>query len=271
VTDDIAVEGIGLTKRFPRPHRRTELVRQRILHPLHGYAYEKNNAVDDVTLRVRQGEFFGVIGPNGSGKSTLLKLLASIYQPDAGTVSVRGRLSPFIELGVGFSGDLNARDNVRLTGTLMGLTRRELDSKFAEIIAFAELERFVDEKLRNYSSGMALRLAYSLAIQVPFDILLLDEVLAVGDERFQEKCYDTLVRIRQEGKTVIFVSHNLYAVQSVCDRAMLLRSGSTAALGTPADVIALYRAQEGTEDPWPADHPSPEETALVWGTDAASQ
>lgn len=271
MSTELAIEAFGLTKRFRLPHSRGELLRRRILHPLHGQAHETNNAVEDVTLGVRRGEFFGVIGPNGSGKSTLLKLLGSIYEPDAGSVRVTGRLSPFIELGVGFSGELNARDNVRLTGTLMGLTRRELESRFDEIIAFAELERSVDEKLRNYSSGMVVRLAYSLAIQVPFDILLLDEVLAVGDERFQEKCYETLARIRQQGKTVVFVSHNLYAVQSVCDRAMLLREGTVQTLGAPDEVIALYREQEGTEDPWPAGHPPPEETRLVWNTQAPSQ
>ena len=170
--------------------------------------YETQRALDNVSFSIERGEFFGIIGPNGSGKSTLLKILAGIYRADSGSVRIDGLLSPFIELGVGFNPELNARDNVRINGTLLGLSRRELDARFDEIIGFAELERFVDQKLKNYSSGMLLRLAYSIAIQVEFDVLLLDEVLAVGDESFQEKCFRTFERFREEGKTIVLVTHS---------------------------------------------------------------
>jgi ABC-type polysaccharide/polyol phosphate transport system ATPase subunit len=217
------------------------------LHPLRGTAYERNDALRGVSFDVGRGEFFGVIGPNGSGKSTLLKTLAGIYRADAGTIAVRGALSPFIELGVGFSMELSARDNIRINGTLLGLTRRQLDEKFDEILAFAELERFMDQKLKNYSSGMLLRLAYSIAIQVPFDILLLDEVLAVGDASFQEKCFTTFDRFRGEGKTIVFVSHDLASVERLCERAILLYQGRILALGPAPDVVATYRGDRAPE------------------------
>src|SRR5215213_3799363 len=193
-TPAIAVE--QLTKTFRLPHEVRTTLKEYFLHPFRRTEYEANHALQDVSFKVEQGEFFGVIGPNGSGKSTLLKILAGIYRPDRGGVRVRGQLSPFIELGVGFNPDLNARDNVRINGALLGLTLRELDERFDDIIGFAELGRFVDQQLKNYSSGMQLRLAYSIAIQVPFDVLLLDEVLAVGDQSFQEKCFVTFERMR---------------------------------------------------------------------------
>jgi ABC-type polysaccharide/polyol phosphate transport system ATPase subunit len=176
----------------------------------------------------------------------LLKILAGIYRADAGVVRVNGLLSPFIELGVGFNPDLNARDNIRINGALMGLTPKEVADRFDEILGFAELERFVDQKLKNYSSGMSVRLAFSIAIQVPFDILLLDEVLAVGDQSFQEKCFATFGRFRREGKTVVLVTHDLGAVTDYCDRAMLLEAGVCAAKGSARDVISRYatRAHE---------------------------
>jgi ABC-type polysaccharide/polyol phosphate transport system ATPase subunit len=159
------------------------------------------NALDDVSFEVKEGEFFGVIGANGSGKSTLLKILADIYRPTRGTVRVAGRVSPFIELGVGFHTGLTARDNIRINATLLGLGPRHIRRKLDGILAFAELEEVVDHKLKNYSTGMLVRLAYSIAIQVPFDVLLLDEVLAVGDESFQQKCFETFRTFRAEGRT----------------------------------------------------------------------
>ena len=184
--------------------------------------------------RSSTGEFFGIIGPNGSGKSTLLKILAGIYRADSGTVRVDGLLSPFIELGVGFNPELTARDNVRINGTLLGLSRRELDERFDEIIGFAELERFVDQKLKNYSSGMQLRLAYSIAIQVDFDILLLDEVLAVGDQAFQEKCFATFEQLPRAGQDDRLRQPRPRSVGRFCDRALFLRDGPVEAIG-PAD------------------------------------
>ncbi len=235
-----ALEVQELWKEFKLPHDQRTTFKEYFLHPLKRMTYERNVALAAVTFSVRQGEFLGVIGPNGSGKSTLLKIMAGIYRPTRGDVRANGRLSPFIELGVGFNFELNARDNIRLNGTLLGLSGRELREKFPEIIEFAELERFVDQKLKNYSSGMQVRLAYSIAIQVPFDILLLDEVLAVGDQSFQEKCFATFERMREEGKTLVFVSHDLDAVTQFCDRALLLENGRVQALGPAEDVVAEY-------------------------------
>ena len=188
-----------------------------------------------------------MIGPNGSGKSTLLKILAGIYRQDSGTVRVDGALSPFIELGVGFNPELNARDNIRINGTLLGLTQKEIADRFDEIVGFAELDRFVDQKLKNYSSGMQVRLAFSIAIQVPFEILLLDEVLAVGDQSFQEKCFQTFEEMRAEGKTVVFVSHDLGSVARFCDRAILLEHGRIVSSGPAREVIERYLEVEAAQ------------------------
>jgi ABC-type polysaccharide/polyol phosphate transport system ATPase subunit len=239
-----AIEARGLSKSFLIPHEERTTFKELFLHPLRRTSYERNQAVQDVSFGVAPGEFFGVIGANGSGKSTLLKLMAGIYPADAGEMRVNGVISPFIELGVGFNPDLSARDNIKINATLLGLTPRELAERFGDIVAFAELERFVDQKLKNYSSGMQLRLAYSIAIQVPFDILLLDEVLAVGDQRFQAKCFDTFDRMREAGKTIVFVSHDLKAVAEKCDRALLLAGGRVRALGPAEEVVDRYRSPE---------------------------
>jgi ABC-type polysaccharide/polyol phosphate transport system ATPase subunit len=240
----IAVDAVNVSKTFSIPHEHKTMLKEHFLHPLRRTTYERNEALKNVSLQVREGEFFGVIGPNGSGKSTLLKVLAGIYQADSGAVRIHGKLSPFIELGVGFNFELNARDNIKINGTLLGFTGKELKAKFDEIIAFSDLERFVDQKLKNYSSGMLLRLAYSIAIQVPFDILLLDEVLAVGDQSFQEKCFANFESFREEGKTIILVSHDLGSIARFCDRAMLLMEGRAQITGSPDEVIDLYRERE---------------------------
>lgn len=236
-----AIQVEDVSKTFRIPHEQRTFFKEYFVHPLRRVTYERNEALKDVTFSVDPGEFFGVIGPNGSGKSTLLRILAGIYVPDTGRVRVRGLLSPFIELGVGFKLDLNARDNIRINATLAGLTRRQIDERFDDILAFAELERFVDQKLKNYSSGMLVRLAYSIAIQIPFDVLLLDEVLAVGDEAFQEKCFATFERFKEERKTIVFVSHDLGLVSRFCDRVILLDFGIVRAFGPPDDVIDAYR------------------------------
>jgi ABC-type polysaccharide/polyol phosphate transport system ATPase subunit len=235
-----AVELANVSKAFRLPHQRQTSIKEIFLHPRRKIEYELNVALHDVSVEIERGECFGVIGPNGSGKSTLLKILAGIYRADAGVVRVDGLLSPFIELGVGFHPDLNARDNIKINGTLLGLTSSELTERFDEIVRFAELERFVDQKLKNYSSGMQVRLAFSIAIQVPFDVLVLDEVLAVGDRSFQEKCLATFERFRDEGKTIVLVSHDLAAVASHCDRALLLEGGRSAALGAADEVVDRY-------------------------------
>ena len=236
-----AVEAVGVSKTFRLPHEQRTTLKEHFLHPFHRVTFETQRALEDISFAVPHGEFFGIIGPNGSGKSTLLKILAGIYRADSGSVRIDGLLSPFIELGVGFNFELSARDNIRVNGTLLGLSRRQLDARFDEIVDFAELHRFVDQKLKNYSSGMLLRLAYSIAIQVEFDILLLDEVLAVGDESFQAKCFATFQSMRDAGKTVVFVSHDLSSVERFCDRVLLLETGTIRALGNAAEVVGLYR------------------------------
>jgi ABC-type polysaccharide/polyol phosphate transport system ATPase subunit len=236
-----AIEVVGVSKSFRIPHEQRTYFKEYFLHPLRRTTYERNDALQDVTFSIEAGEFFGVFGPNGSGKSTLLRILAGIYVPDAGLVRVNGLLSPFIELGVGFNLELNARDNIRINSTLAGLNGRQLDEKFDQILAFSELERFVDQKLKNYSSGMLMRLAYSIAIQIPFDVLLLDEVLAVGDESFQEKCFRTFDRFKEEGKTVVLVTHALDLFGRFCDRVLLLEKGVIEAIGSPEEIIEVYR------------------------------
>jgi ABC-type polysaccharide/polyol phosphate transport system ATPase subunit len=236
-----AIEVNGITKSFALPHEVRSTLKEHFLHPLRRVTYEHQHALSDISFDVMRGEFFGIIGPNGSGKSTLLKILAGIYRQDSGTVVVNGLLSPFIELGVGFNPDLNARDNIMINGTLLGLTRAQLDERFDSILEFAELERFADQKLKNYSSGMQLRLAFSIAIQVPFDILMLDEVLAVGDAAFQTKCFGVFDELMQEtNKTIVFVSHDLTTMRRYCDRIAYLESGQLQRIGRADEVIELY-------------------------------
>jgi ABC-type polysaccharide/polyol phosphate transport system ATPase subunit len=236
-----AIDVTGVSKSFRIPHEHRTYLKEYFLHPFRRTTYERNDALRDVTFSVEEGEFFGIFGPNGSGKSTLLRILAGIYVPDSGLVRVNGLLSPFIELGIGFDPDLSARDNIQINTTLAGFSKRQLDAKFDEILEFAELERFVDQQLKSYSSGMLMRLAFSIAIQIPFDVLLLDEVLAVGDESFQEKCFATFERFKDEGKTVVLVSHSLELIDRFCDRALLLQHGVVEATGPPAEVIDVYR------------------------------
>jgi ABC-type polysaccharide/polyol phosphate transport system ATPase subunit len=239
-----AIEVVGVSKTFLIPHEQRLRLKEYFAHPLRRTTYERNEALKDVSFEVAKGEFFGIVGPNGCGKSTLLKILARIYRADAGIVQIHGKLSPFIELGVGFNFELSARDNIEINGMLLGLTPRELSARFDDILAFAELERFVDQQLKNYSTGMLLRLAYAIAIQVPFDILLLDEVLAVGDASFQAKCFETFERMRAEGKTIILVSHDLGSITRFCDRALFLANGSIQRIGDPDDVLEAYREHE---------------------------
>ena len=230
----------GLSKHFRLPRRRYNTLKERALHPLQSRQYDLLRAVDDVTVSVDQGEFFGIVGRNGSGKSTLLKCLAGIYELDGGSVSVEGRLSPFIELGVGFNLELTARENVIINAIMLGLTRRQAQARIDDIIAFAGLEEFVDLKLKNYSSGMHVRLAFSVAIQTDADILLVDEVLAVGDAEFQQRCFDTFTSLKAEGRTIIFVTHDMRAVEHFCDRAMLIERGRVQSIGQPRAIAQAY-------------------------------
>jgi ABC-type polysaccharide/polyol phosphate transport system ATPase subunit len=229
-----------ISKTFRLPHHRYSTLKERSLHPLRPRTFDLLHAVNDISLTIEAGEFFGIVGRNGSGKSTLLKCLAGIYRQDSGTIDVRGRLSPFIELGVGFNSDLTARENVLINAVMLGLSRREARERFDSIIAFAELEEFIDLPLKNYSSGMSVRLAFSVAVQVDADILLVDEVLAVGDASFQQKCFEQFERLKREGKTIALVTHDMSAVERFCHRAMLIERGNVLEVGEPHVVARRY-------------------------------
>ncbi len=235
-----AVRIEGVSKTFRLPHQHYSTLKERALHPFASRTYDELHAVDDVSVAIAEGEFFGIVGRNGSGKSTLLKCLAGIYQTDKGAIDVNGRLSPFIELGVGFNPELTARENVVINAIMLGLTRKQARERFDHIIAFAELEEFLDLKLKNYSSGMSVRLGFAVAIQVDADILLVDEVLAVGDAAFQQKCFEQFQALKDEGRTIIFVTHDMSAVERFCDRALLLERGKVAHIGSPHDVAREY-------------------------------
>ncbi|HEV7677193.1 MAG TPA: ABC transporter ATP-binding protein [Candidatus Dormibacteraeota bacterium] len=240
-----AISCQNVSKTFRIPLDRSTTLKYRATHLRSSSRYHELHALEDVSFEVSQGEFLGIIGHNGSGKSTLLKVLSRIYRPDHGVVAINGKVSPFLELGVGFNPELTARENVYLNGAVLGLTRAELDRRIDGIIAFAELETFADQKLKNYSSGMQVRLAFSVAIQADAQILLMDEVLAVGDARFQEKCFDVFARYKREGKTVVLVTHDISAVNLYCDRVLLIDHGKLHADGGSGEVTALYRRMMG--------------------------
>ncbi len=236
------IEARGLRKSFRIPEHRIDSLRERATHPFARVEYREHHALRDVSFDVRQGEFFGIVGRNGSGKSSLLKILASIYRADGGRARVAGRVAPFIELGVGFNHELTARENVVLNGVLMGLTLREARRSLDAVMAFAELEDFVDLQLKNYSSGMLVRLAFAVMVQAQADIMLVDEVLAVGDAAFAQRCMDVFREKRRAGKTIVLVTHDMTTVQTLCHRAMLLHDGELLYLGEPEDAaLAYYR------------------------------
>jgi len=230
----------GVSKTFSIPREQIHTLKERALHPLRRTGHERFEALKGVSFAVPPGEFFGIVGRNGSGKSTLLKCMAGIYAVDSGAIYVNGRVSTFIELGVGFNPDLAARDNVALNGIMLGLSPRDARERFERVIEFAELEEFVDLKLKNYSSGMHVRLAFSVMIQVDADILLIDEVLAVGDASFQQKCFDVFHRMKDEGKTILFVTHDMGAVRRFCARAMLIERGELQMIGKPREIADNY-------------------------------
>jgi ABC-type polysaccharide/polyol phosphate transport system ATPase subunit len=237
-TPPIVVDAVSKT--FRVPEERVHTLKERALHPLRRSRHETFDVLRDISFHVQRGEFFGIAGRNGSGKSTLLKCLAGIYGVDRGRIWMDGRLSTFIELGVGFNQDLAARDNVILNGIMMGLSPREARRRVDEVIDFAELREFEELKLKNYSSGMHVRLAFSVAIQVDADVLLVDEVLAVGDAAFQQKCFDVFHRMRDEGRTIVFVTHDMGSLKRFCHRALLLERGNMVHLGDPAEVADRY-------------------------------
>jgi ABC-type polysaccharide/polyol phosphate transport system ATPase subunit len=229
-----------VSKQFELPREQVHTLKERILHPLRSSQKDTLHALKDISFDVRKGEFFGIAGRNGSGKSTLLKCIAGIYDVSQGAIYVKGRVSTFIELGVGFNPDLPATDNIMLNATMLGFSPKESRSRIDAVLDFAELREFADLKLKNYSSGMLVRLAFSVMIQVDAELLIIDEVLAVGDAAFQQKCYDEFERIRRSGKTVLFVTHDMGAIRRFCDRAVLLEKGRLIAEGNPQDVGLRY-------------------------------
>lgn len=237
VNKRIVIEVNGVSKSFMLPHERPRSLKTLFVNLFRRKEYEKQEVLRDISLEVKDGEFLGIVGRNGSGKSTLLKLLAGIYVPNEGTIVINGKLTPFIELGVGFNPELTGRENVYLNGALVGFSRKEMDKIYDDIVEFAELKRFMDQKLKNYSSGMKVRLAFSVAIQARTDILLIDEVLAVGDSNFQKKCFDVFETFKLEGRTIIFVSHSMSMVKRFCDRAILLDKGRIVVEGE-SDIVA---------------------------------
>ncbi len=236
----VVIEARGLHKSFRIPEHKVETIKERAVHPFMRIEHRELHALRDVSFDVHQGEFFGIVGRNGSGKSTLLKIMASIYRADSGRVRMAGRVAPFIELGVGVNPDLTARENAVLNGVMMGLTRREAQKRLGAVIEFAELEEFADLKLKNYSSGMMVRFAFAVMVQADADIMLIDEVLAVGDASFAQKCMDVFHERKAAGKTIVLVTHDMATVQSMCHRAMLIEEGEVRYIGDPDSTALEY-------------------------------
>lgn len=239
--NDKAIVVHGVSKNFVLPHEKKTSVKSVFTGLFKGgRSTEVQHALKDINFEIKKGEFFGIVGRNGSGKSTLLKIIAGIYQPTKGSIDVDGKIVPFIELGVGFNPELTGRENVYLNGALLGFSKKEIDDRYEQIVAFAELERFMDQKLKNYSSGMQVRLAFSCATMANADILVVDEVLAVGDSAFQRKCYDYFKGLKKQQTTVVFVTHDMSAVREFCDRAILIESSELKHEGRPDDIAREY-------------------------------
>ena len=235
------IEVVNVCKDFMLPHLRQTTIKSKVLHGFRKPTVAAvQHVLNGVSFEVQRGEFFGVVGRNGSGKSTMLKIMAGIYPPTSGQVRVLGRLVPFIELGVGFHPELSGRENVYLNGAMLGFSKSEVDVLYEDIVDFAELQDSMDQLLKNYSSGMQVRIAFSIATRAHADVLLVDEVLAVGDASFQRKCFDHFRSLKQRGVTIVFVTHNMNAVREFCDRAVLIEKGSIAAEGGAAEVADRY-------------------------------
>ncbi len=239
--NDIAVAVKSVTKRYRIHHEKIPSLKQTVLK-LKRTTYEEFLALDDVSFSIKRGETCGIIGPNGSGKSTLLKLMAKIIHPTLGKIVVNGSLSALLELGAGFHPDLTGRENIYINAAILGMKKKDVDRKLNDIIGFSELERFIDTPVKNYSSGMYMRLGFSVAINVNPDILLVDEVLAVGDQAFQAKCYKIIYDFMRRGKTIIIVSHDLETISDLCSKVIFLRDGKIIDMGKPLDIVAKYRA-----------------------------
>jgi ABC-type polysaccharide/polyol phosphate transport system ATPase subunit len=240
-----AIDARGVHKTFRIPHERQTTLTERVLGLFRPAAYERFEALRGVDLSVERGAFTGVIGRNGSGKSTLLKVVAGLLLPDAGAVQVHGSLCELLELGLGFSPELTVRENVTLYAAILGYPRRAARARVEEAIHFAELERFCDSKLKNLSTGMAMRLGFAAAVQADSDILLLDEILAVGDAEFQRKCLDTFRELKRRGKTIVLVSHDMEQIRHFCDQVVVFDGGRVVARGEPDAMVARYEALVG--------------------------
>lgn len=237
----IAVKVDHVSKFFKLPTEATQSLRTALVNRFKGIkGYKEQHVLKDVSFEVEEGDFFGILGRNGSGKSTLLKIISQIYVPEKGSVTVNGKLVSFIELGVGFNPELTGRENVYMNGAMLGFTPEEIDGMYDDIVEFAELKEFMNQKLKNYSSGMQVRLAFSVAIKAQGDVLILDEVLAVGDEAFQRKCNDYFMERKKSGKTTILVTHDMGAVKKYCNKAVLIEDGLVKAYGEPYDVANQY-------------------------------
>ena len=239
--NDFAVDVRNISKRFRLAHGQYNSLKERLIHGGKRQNVEDFWALDEVSLTVRQGETLGILGRNGSGKSTLLKCICGVLQPTKGEVAVRGKLAGLLELGAGFQQDLTGRENIYLNGSLLGMSKREVDRAFDAIVDFSELEEFIDGPVKFYSSGMAVRLGFAVAVNVDPDVLVVDEVLAVGDERFQRKCIDRVNQFQREGRTILLVTHAADSVRAICDRGIVLSHGRKVAEGEPGEVTRIFR------------------------------
>ncbi len=237
------IEVDNISKSFKIHHERHQTLKERLLHPKSGTT-ELFSALNNVNFSIAEGETVGIVGHNGSGKSTLLKCICGVLQPSSGEIRLRGSLAALLELGAGFQGELSGRDNVYLYGAMLGFSRKMVDRIFDEVVAFSEIEQFIDTQVKFYSSGMYVRLAFAVAVSVSPDILVVDEVLAVGDERFQQKCIDRIKKFQEEGRSILLVTHNADQVRSLCDRAIVLDSGVMIADGQASEALRVFREHQ---------------------------
>jgi ABC-2 type transport system ATP-binding protein len=269
----MAVDVQGVSKRFRLYHEKYTSLKEKVIH-VGRIPYEDLWAVNDVSFDVKEGETVGILGRNGSGKSTLLKCICGVLQPTDGQVVVRGQLAGLLELGAGFQQDLSGRENIYLNGSMLGMSKREVDRVFDDIVEFAELEQFIDNQGKFYSSGMYVRLGFAVAVNVDPDVLVIDEVLAVGDERFQRKCMDRIRLFQTEGRTILFVSHSPDQVRAICNRAVVLSDGKMIGLGPPGEAVRLFREtlleagdtlSIAEHEPEPEPPPEPGSTSVEYG------
>jgi len=237
---DIAIKVDHVYKSFNVYYDRANTLKERLLFLARNKRKEKRQILNDINLEIKQGETVALIGVNGSGKSTLLKLMTQIIFPNKGTIETKGKLTSLLELGAGFHPDFSGRENIYFNSSIFGLTRKEIDSRLEQIIEFSELREFIDNPVRTYSSGMYMRLAFSVAINVDADILLIDEILSVGDQHFQEKCFNKMRELRKENKTMVFVTHSMESVKNLCDRAIWLDNGKIRMDGNTKEVVDEY-------------------------------